>query len=158
VLELRALHAGVEHLRLRGGELRFRLHDVDAADHTDGELVARQLQRALVAGGGFVEQRDRRVLHAQQQKVDDDVGLRRELDRFEIGDARLGARRIAFDGAAHAAPQVDFPVHVERDAEVVADVAAAVDADATAAAGRGRCAWRSRSPRRRENTQRAQLA
>ena len=48
VLELRALDAGVDGLRLGGLELRLGLSDVGARRDADRVLVARQLQRALI--------------------------------------------------------------------------------------------------------------
>jgi hypothetical protein len=145
MLELRAQHAGVERLRLRRFELRFRLRDVGATDHADRILVARQLQRFLVGIDGVLKQAYLGILRAQQEIILGELGLRRQLGRFQIGDARLRGRFASLDGATHASPKVELPVDIERDVVAVAhrsahaaaaDVGAAADGGAAAAARR----------------------
>ncbi len=142
VLELRARDPRVEHLRLRGLELRLGLRDIAAGDDAGRVLIARELQRPFVAGDRILEQSDLRVLHAQQQVALRQQRLRRQPRRGEVRRARLRARFARLDAAPHAAPQVDFPAQVERDVVAVGD--------ARRSSRWNRCRWRAScaAPRR----------
>ena len=65
MFKLRALHADIDGLRLRGLQLRLRLHNICACGYADIILVFRKLQRTLIFGHRIVEQALLRIGHAQ---------------------------------------------------------------------------------------------
>ena len=135
VLELRALDAGIDGLRLGGLELRFGLGDIGTRRNADGILVARQLQRSLISLHGVVEQTDLRVLNTEQKIILGEKRLRRQLRRFEVRDAGLRRGFAGFNRSPDAAPEVDLPTHVQRDVVAVAGASALAGCVADANAG-----------------------
>ncbi len=109
MLELCALHAGIDRLGQRAFQLRLGLHHVHFRCDARRIAIARQLERLAEGGDGIVEELLLRVEDAQLEIVGGKLGLRREACRREIRRARLGARRARFERAPQAAPQIDFP-------------------------------------------------
>ena len=101
------------------------LHHVDL--RRDARLVAVARDVAATCSKAFtrvVEQLALRVGHAQLEVVGGELGLQRQARALDVGGARLLARAARLHRAAHAAPQVDLPARVERDAVAVARCAA----------------------------------
>ena len=121
MLELSALHAGIDRLRQRALQLRLGLHDVDLRGDARRVAIAGELERLVEGGHGVAEQLLLRVQHPQLEIARSELGLRREARRREIRRARLGVRRARFKRTAQAPPQIDFPGGIERHGAVVAD-------------------------------------
>ena len=115
MLELRALDADVDRLRLGGLELRLGLGHVRARGRAGRIFVAGDLERARIAVGRIFEQILELVLHAKLEIGGGKGGLRREARRGEVAGTRLSIRDIALDGAANAPPDVDVPSSAERE-------------------------------------------
>ncbi len=113
VLELRARERGFDDLRLRRLELCFGLRDVAARDDARGILVARELQRSLVVGDRLPQQRNLRILDAQQQVILREQRLRGEPGAGQVRVARLRTGAAGLDAAANPAPEIELPAGVE---------------------------------------------
>ena len=115
VLQLRPGHRGLERLGPRRVELRFGLDDVAAGGHADGVLVARELQRALVARDAVLQQANLRILHAQQEVILCELRLQRQPCRRQLVGRGFGCGRARFDGASDAAPEIELPGRHDAD-------------------------------------------
>ena len=109
VLQLRALHAGIDRLGLSALQLRLGLHHVHLGGDARRVAIAGELERLIEGRGGIVEQLLLRVEHTQLKIVGSELGLRHEARRGEIGRARLRARRARFERTAQSPPQIDLP-------------------------------------------------
>ena len=110
VLELRALHADVEGLRLGGENLGLGRRDIRLRYRIPAvELVLHDLQRGLVFLDRAIEQFAQRIRGAEIEIGGGERPLRRKLGIVEIGGAGLRAGRVALDLPAHFAPDVEVP-------------------------------------------------
>ncbi len=134
MLQLRAIDAGVDLLRAGRRELRLGLRHIGARDHARGIAIARQFERARVAGDRFIEQAQLRIGNAQEKIILGELGLSCQARRLQIGAARLCRSRAGLDTAPHAAPDIGLPVGGERQGRRAID--AGVGAGATARIGR----------------------
>jgi hypothetical protein len=122
-------------------ELGLRLRQVDARDDAGVELVLHDLGRAREGRHRGLEEQDALLGDAHREIVDRHVGLRRQPGVGEVGGARLGGRRIAFDLAPDTPPQVGLPVERRARSELAqAARARADDAALGAAAATGAAA------------------
>ena len=119
MVELRALHAHVDQLRLGAFQLRGRLCHVGFRDDAGIVLIGHERERALVARDGCLEQALLRVGDAQLEIILGERGLHGQAQRGEIGGASLDVGLARFHGAADLAPDVDFPARAQARAELI---------------------------------------
>ena len=109
------VHVRLERLGPRRIELRLGLHDVAAGGDADRVLVARELQRALVARDAVLQQANFRILHAQQEVILRELRLQRQSRRRKLVGGGFGGGRARFDVAPDAAPEIELPGRGEAD-------------------------------------------
>jgi hypothetical protein len=117
------------------GELGLRLQQVGFRRDAGVEAVLRDLQHALEAFGGGVEQRLFGVCLAQREVVDRQLALRRQARGGQVGGAGLQVGGGAVSAGAQLAPDVRLPAGADVGAILVAGLR-------IAAAG---ALWRCRS-------------
>ena len=114
VLELGAGHPDRDRLRLGAAQLRLGLRDVRRRGDPGVVLIAGDAQRLGIILRGRFEQTLQLVGNAQLQIGAGERPLRRQAGAGEVAGARLGARDIALDGAAHPPPEVRRPARRRR--------------------------------------------
>ncbi len=135
VLELLALHANADQLRLGSLQLRPRCHHVGTRRRACTVLVGDNLQGTSKRIGGFAQQLLQRILGPQIEIVGRQRGLRRQFGIRKVASTDLRTGNVAFDLASHTAPHVQIPGSVALDA-VNRGGATAAAAGATNRAGR----------------------
>ncbi len=138
MLELRAVDAQVDRLRLRALQLRLRLHDVDPRRDAGVVAVLRDVVRGRECPDGVLEEVALRVGHAQLEVVGRELRLQRKAGALEVGDARLLARARGLDEPADAPPHVDLPLRVDAHRVAIAGVAGGAAARGAGVEAEGR--------------------
>lgn len=131
MLQLCALYTVVKRRGLRRLQLRLRLDHVGFGGHADGILILRELVRTLIGGHGIVEQLLLTIKYPQLQIVLGQLRLRTEAGCCQIGGAGLRTRFVRLDIAPHPAPDIDFPIGIERKGISVLDRTLASGRDGT---------------------------
>ena len=115
VFVLGTLNAKVGQLRLHRFKLRFRLGDIEPAGDARREAVARNFQCALVCSHGFFEQAALRIDHARVQIALHQQQLGAEPGCAQIGGAGGKLGLAGLDATPDAPPDIQFPIHRQRE-------------------------------------------
>ena len=113
VLELGALHADFNRLRLGGLQLGLGLEHVRPRSNAAGVSIVGQVQRFLKVRGGCVEELSLRVEGSQLKIVLRQFDLGAEEGGFEIRGAGLRARLTRLHKAVNAPPDIYFPGDID---------------------------------------------
>ena len=111
MFEGRTAHADIDGLRLGGGELRFRLTDIESRRHAGAIAIARDVERATQGDDIVVEQTTLDLRHPQSEIGADHGAAQAEFKGREIGGTGRRSGAHLLDTATHASPQIDFPSH-----------------------------------------------
>ena len=117
MLILRSQHARVDRRGLHAEQLCLRRDDIRLRDGPASELIARDIQRALVLDGRTIEEILQRVGRAKIEVGRQQGRLRRKLGVLEIGRADLRRSRLRLDRPAYPTPDIDIPGRVDRRRE-----------------------------------------
>ena len=113
MLELRALHANVNILRLRGLKLRGRLLHLHLRRQPAGVAVGGKVQSLLIGHHGRVQQLLLGIQAPQLKVVGRQLGVNAQARGLQIRRAGLGARLGRGNIEPDAAPGVHFVGEVE---------------------------------------------
>ncbi|MNQ15354.1 hypothetical protein D3C85_283240 [compost metagenome] len=119
MFELGARTRLARQIDLRIGQLRLRLQQVGLGGDARVEAVAGDLEHALVAVDGGIEQRDLRIALAQRKIIGGQFALRRQARRGQVGRAGGRACVRARHARTQAAPDIRLPRRADGRLEVV---------------------------------------
>ena len=113
MLELGALHAYLDGLRLGRLQLGLGLEHVRPRSNAAGVSIVGQVQRFLKVRGGRVEQLSLRVEGSQLKIVLRQFDLGARAGGFEIRGAGLRARLAGLHKATNPPPDIYFPRSID---------------------------------------------